>query len=137
MDYQNDVRWEQRFANFNKALAQLKKFIDHGQLNEFEEQGLLQAFEYTYELAWNVARDYLRNQGNGDVHGSRDTIREAFAIDIISDGETWMNMLRDRNLTVHSYNENVAREIAHNISTFYFPLLVSFQEKMLSMVNRI
>lgn len=75
-----DVRWEQRFANFKKALAQLKKFVEKGQLNELEEQGAIQAFEYTYELAWNVMKDFLEHQGQTDIYGSRDAIRKAFSL---------------------------------------------------------
>lgn len=117
-----DIRWQQRLANYSKALAQLRKFIDKGALNELEEQGLIQAFEYTYELAWNVVRDYLREQGNQNIHGSRDAIREAFTLELITDGDGWMAMLKDRNLTAHTYNEETAHAIAHNITTCYFPL---------------
>jgi nucleotidyltransferase substrate binding protein (TIGR01987 family) len=118
-----DIRWQQRLANFTKALTQLRKFIAKGELNEFEEQGLIQAFEYTYELAWNVIRDYLREQGNQNIHGSRDAIREAFNLELITDGDGWMAMLKDRNLTAHTYNEETAQAIAHNITASYFPLL--------------
>ena len=127
---EQDIRWKQRLANFNKALSQLKKFIDQGELNELEEQGLVQAFEYTYELAWNVVRDYLREQGNQDIHGSRDAIREAFSLELIKDGEGWMEMLKDRNLTAHTYNEETARAIAEHVSTRYFDLFAALQQTM-------
>jgi len=65
-----DIRWKQRFSNYQKALAQLTKFIDKGDLNELEEQGLIQAFEYTHELAWNLLRDYLRDQGAQNIANS-------------------------------------------------------------------
>lgn len=117
-----DIRWKQRLANYTKALAQLKKFIDKGELNELEEQGIIQAFEYTYELAWNVIRDYLREQGNQSIHGSRDAIREAFNLELIADGDGWMDMLKDRNLTAYTYNEETAQAIAKNITTLYFSL---------------
>jgi len=117
-----DIRGKQRLANYGKALSQLRKFIDKGELNELEEQGIIQAFEYTYELAWNVIRDYLREQGNRDIHGSRDAIREAFSLELISDGEGWMGMLKDRDLTAHTYNEETARAIAENITRRYFSL---------------
>jgi len=127
-----DIRWKQRFANYTKALTQLRKFIDKGELNELEEQGVIQAFEYTYELAWNVIRDYLREQGNQNIHGSRDAIREAFNLELISDGEGWMDMLKDRNLTAHTYNEETAQAIAENIKNRYFPL---FEALHLTMQN--
>ncbi|MGC1956011.1 MAG: nucleotidyltransferase substrate binding protein, partial [Gammaproteobacteria bacterium] len=65
---QLDVRWIQRFENYKRALTQLKKFIEKGDLNELEEQGLIQAFEYTHELAWNVLKDYLLSKGNVTIH---------------------------------------------------------------------
>jgi len=73
-----DVRWQQRFSNYRKALAQLEIFFDPPALNEREQQGLIKAFEYTYELAWNSLRDLLRSQGDATGLGSRDTLREAF-----------------------------------------------------------
>lgn len=125
-----DIRWKQRFANYTKALAQLGKFIEKGELNELEEQGIIQAFEYTYELAWNVIRDYLREQGNQNIHGSRDAIREAFNLGLISDGDGWMDMLKDRNLTAHTYNEEVAQAIAAHITTRYFSLFAALHLTM-------
>lgn len=125
-----DTRWKQRLANYTKALAQLNKFIDKGELNELEEQGVIQAFEYTYELAWNVIRDYLREQGNQNIHGSRDAIREAFNLELIGDGEGWMDMLKDRNLTSHTYNEETAQAIAEQIMTRYFLLFEALRRTM-------
>lgn len=125
-----DIRWIQRFANYKKALSQLEKFIKKGQLNELEEQGLIQAFEYTHELAWNVLRDYLREQGNNNLHGSRDATREAFKLDLIEDGETWMDMIQDRNRTSHTYNQEVADQIAQHIIQRFFPLFLTLQDTM-------
>src|SRR5258707_67096 len=98
MDDYIDIRWKQRFINYKKALAQLEKFVAQGELNELEIQGLIQAFEYTHELAWNVLRDYLRAQGNQGIYGSRDTTRAAFKLDLIQDGDSWMAMIKARNL---------------------------------------
>ena len=130
MKRENDIRWMQRFDNYQNALSQLRKFIDKGELNEFEEQGLIKAFEYTHELAWNVLRDYLREKGNQDIHGSRDATREAFKLGLIQDGDSWMDMIKDRNRTVHTYNEDTAREIAFNIVDRFFALFVALQETM-------
>ena len=129
-----DVRWQQRFANYQKALTQLTKFIDKGELNELEEQGLIHAFEYTYELAWNVIKDFLVNQGNKNIYGSRDAIREAFNTGLIDDGEAWMDMFADRNKTSHTYNEDTAKEIARNVFLHYFPLFVSLKKKLSSII---
>ena len=130
MKRENDIRWMQRFDNYQNALLQLRKFIDKGELNEFEEQGLIKAFEYTHELAWNVLRDYLREKGNQDIHGSRDATREAFKLGLIHDGDSWMDMIKDRNRTVHTYNKDTAREIASNIVDRFFALFVALQETM-------
>jgi len=133
MKHEDDIRWVQRFDNYQRALAQLTKFIDKGELNELEEQGLIQAFEYTHELAWNVLRDYLREQGNPNIHGSRDATREAFKLELIRDGDSWMDMIRDRNQTSHTYNQETAQAIANNITGRFFTLFVMLQEKMRSL----
>ena len=135
MDDKIDVRWVQRFANYKKALSQLEKFIAKGKLNELEEQGLIQAFEYTHELAWNVLRDYLRDQGNFGIHGSRDATREAFKLDLIQEGEIWMDMIQDRNRTCHTYNQATADLIAENITQRYFTLFLSLRETMQGLEN--
>ena len=119
----NDVRWIQRLANFSKALSQLEQFYNKGNaLNNLEVQGLIKAFEYTYELAWNTIKDFYENQGETNIQGSRDAIQLAFKRGLIKDGETWMEMLKDRNQTSHSYNEEIANEIGENILSKYFHL---------------
>ena len=130
-----DIRWQQRFANYNKALAQLKKFIDKGELNDLEEQGLIQAFEFTHELAWNVIKDYFDYQGSNDIYGSRDATREAFQKGIITDGEGWMEMIKSRNLTSHTYNVDVANDISEKVMNWYFDLFIDFQSKMQSLIQ--
>lgn len=110
-----DVRWKQRFANFEKALSQLTKFINKGELNEFEIQGLIQCFEYTYELAWNTLKDYLEAEGNQNIKGPRSAITEAFKLGLINDGEGWMQMFKDRNQSSYTYNEKITDEIVEHI----------------------
>jgi nucleotidyltransferase substrate binding protein (TIGR01987 family) len=129
MNEQQDIRWQQRFNSYQKALSQLTKFIDKGDLNELEEQGLVQAFEYTYELGWNLLKDYLHYQGTPDIFGSRDAIREAFTLGLITDGEGWMKMLQDRNRTSHTYNEAVVAAITANIRHSYFSLFLALREQ--------
>ena len=130
-----DIRWKQRLANYKKALAQLTKFIDKGNLNELEEQGLIQAFEYTHELAWNLLKDYLQDQGTQNINGSKDAVRAAFKVGLIEDGESWMDMITDRNRTSHTYNQSTAEEIAINIITRFFGLFVMLREKMQEISN--
>ena len=116
-----DIRWIRRLNHFSKALSQLKKFIEKGELNELEEQGLIKAFEYTFELAWNTLKDYFEEQGDTGIHGSRDAIRLAFKRGLIKEGETWMAMIKDRTMTVHTYNEETAREITGAVFKSYYP----------------
>jgi nucleotidyltransferase substrate binding protein (TIGR01987 family) len=116
-----DIRWIQRFDHFGKALGQLRKFIEKGELNELEKQGLIQAFKYTFELAWNTIKDYFEDQGETHINGSRDAFRLAFKRGIIEDGETWMDMIQSRTLTSHTYNEKIAETIAADIVKRYFP----------------
>ena len=130
---EQDVRWVQRFSNFKKAFGQLDsavKLCQKRDLSDLEKQGLIQAFEYTYELSWNLIRDYFRWQGNANIVGSRDAIREAFANGLIEDGEGWMRMLKDRNRTSHTYNEETAREILENILTQYHSLFATLKTRM-------
>jgi nucleotidyltransferase substrate binding protein (TIGR01987 family) len=123
-----DIRWIQRFNNFKKALTQLSKFVDKGDaLNELEAQGLIKAFEYTYELAWNCMKDFYENQGETELQGGRDTIQLAFKRGLIQDGDTWMQMLKDRNRTSHTYNEETAEEITNNILHEYFSRFVTLK----------
>ena len=125
-----DIRWEQRFSNYQKALTQLKKFIDKGELSQLEKQGLIKAFEYTYELAWNTIKDFLEFSGQTDIYGSRDAFRKAFELRIIEDGESWMDMLKSRNTTSHTYNEDVAEEICQAVFEVYFFLFVQLKTKL-------
>jgi nucleotidyltransferase substrate binding protein (TIGR01987 family) len=129
-----DIRWQQRFANYNKALAQFTKFMEKGELDELQEQGLIQAFEYTYELAWNLMKDYYEAQGTEDIQGSRDAIRLAFKRGLIEDGDGWMNMVRHRIASVHTYNEETAIEIVEAIRRTYFNLFLDFQQKIWSKI---
>jgi len=116
-----DIRWKQRLDNYSKALRQLTRFIEKGDLNEFEQQGLIQCFEYTYELAWNCIKDVFEAQGEVGIIGSRDAFRLAFKRGLIENGETWMEMIKNRVLTSHTYNENVAEDISNKIVTQYYP----------------
>jgi len=130
---QNDIRWKQRLYNYQKALVQLTKFIEKGELNELEEQGIIKAFEYTYELAWNVMKDYYEEQGEVSIQGSRDALRLAFQRGLIADGDNWMKMIKSRIASVHTYNLEVAQQINQDIHDIYFQLFIELKEKMESL----
>lgn len=128
-----DIRWEQRFSNFSKALAQLEKAValtKERDLSDLEEQGLIQAFEFTHELAWKVMKDYFEYQGNTTITGSRDATREAFSAGLITNGEGWMEMIKSRNESTHTYNEKIATGIALRIKETYYSLFEDFRKKM-------
>lgn len=128
-----DIRWKQRFENFQKALNQLKSAVEiahERDLSNLEEQGLIQAFEFTHELAWNVMKDYFFFQGNSSITGSRDATREAFRVGLVMNGENWMEMIKSRNQTSHTYNQEIAEEISRKIIQDYYPLFEEFKMKM-------
>lgn len=124
------LRWQQRFDNYQKALSQLRKFIAQDHLNELEEQGLIQSFEYTHELAWKTLKDFLENRGNHEIYGSRDATREAFKLGLIEDGEGWMLMIQDRNQTSHTYNLVTAKAIVNNIQQRFFSLFNQLEQTL-------
>lgn len=119
-----DIRWEQRFANYEKAFRELNENVELANarlLTRLETQGVIQGFEYTHELAWNVLKDYLEFQGIVGLIGSRDTTREAFKRGLILDGDVWMEMIKSRNLTSHAYDHETAEKIYAAIRSRYFP----------------
>lgn len=117
-----DVRWRQRLQSFRKAFGQLSKAAATAaerELSELEQQGLIQAFEFTHELAWKTMKDFLESRGATDLYGSKDATREAFAKGLIENGEEWMAMIASRNQTSHTYNEETADQIADAILSRY------------------
>jgi nucleotidyltransferase substrate binding protein (TIGR01987 family) len=135
---EQDIRWKQRFQNFQKAFLLLEKAVlQHTEigLSELEKQGLIQRFEFTHELAWNVLKDYFEYQGNTNITGSRDATREAFSKGLIVNGEGWMEMIKSRNKSSHTYNEEVANEILQNVIDSYYNLFLEFKEKMCTLLT--
>lgn len=125
-----DIRWQQRFRNYRKALAQLRNFLQKQELSELEEQGLIKAFEYTYELAWSTLKDFLEYQGHAEIYGSRDAIRKSFELNLVRDGQSWMEMLESRNMTSHTYNEEIAREICQAVREKYIHLFEQLRDTL-------
>lgn len=133
-----DIRWHQRFSNFQKALLQLNKAFDYSKansLNDLEKQGVIQAFEFTHELAWNVIKDFFFYQGNAEIRGSRDAVREAFKFGLLNDGDVWMEMIISRNKTSHTYDEHTANEIVENVLEKYIEEFNAFDGKMQKLKN--
>jgi len=131
-----DIRWKQRFSNYKKALATLKNAVELAasrELTDLEKQGVIHVFEFTFELAWNVMKDYLEEQGVTGIMGSKNAVRHAFNKGLIEDGQVWMDMIKDRNLASHSYDEKTAEDLAVAITGNYYNQLAAFAEKMNSM----
>ncbi|SMC39564.1 nucleotidyltransferase substrate binding protein [Sporomusa malonica] len=128
-----DIRWKQRFANFNKAVAQLTEFIEKPELNKFEVQGLIQCFEYTFELAWKTTKDYLEAQGFA-VKSPRQTIQTAFQIQLVQQGHVWIDALEKRNLMAHTYDESAAQEAEGLIREKYYPVLRALLDELKKLV---
>lgn len=130
MSKHKDIRWEQRFSNYSKALNQLTEGLTIEDPSDLEKEGIIQRFEYTFDLAWKTLKDYLKLQGYTDITGSRDTFREAFSLGLIEDGDIWMEMIESRNLTSHTYNEETASEILESIRDDYFSLFRALQSRL-------
>ena len=131
-----DVRWRQRFQNFRKAFSQLSNAAALAQqrdLTELEQQGLIQAFEFTHELAWNTLKDFLESRGRSNLFGSKDATREGFAAGLIENGDAWMQMIENRNETTHTYNEEIADEIGEAILSLYVPQFEKFQTRFMEL----
>lgn len=128
-----DIRWRQRFDNYKRALHQLTlavQLMAQRPLSNLEQQGLVQGFEFTHELAWNVLKDYLEYEGIHGLVGSRSTVREAFKRGLVAHGEAWMDMIDKRNLSIHTYNLEVADQLVSAIRDTYYPEFIALQAHM-------
>jgi len=121
-----DVRWKQRFQNFDRACALLERTAVNPNLSEAERGGLIQFFEMAFELSWKLLKDYLTAEGY-EVKSPREAFKQAFQIGLIVDGGAWLLALEDRNLTTHTYDEATALRVEKKIREDYFPLLQSLR----------
>ena len=118
-----DIRWQQRFVHFQKAFRLLEQTMTIEHPSDAERAGLIQFFEMSFELAWKVLKDYLEAEGF-TVESPRDAIKQAFQAGLLEDGHVWMEALKDRNLTVHTYEEKIAIAVEEKIRNSYFPALL-------------
>jgi nucleotidyltransferase substrate binding protein (TIGR01987 family) len=128
-----DIRWLQRFENFKRALVQLERGVSLSRqrpLSELERQGLVQAFEFTHELAWNTLKDFLEESGQSGIYGSRDATRAAFAAGLIENGDLWMQMITSRNQTTHTYNEETVQDICSAIVNEYARTFAQLRQRL-------
>ncbi|MEY2501543.1 MAG: hypothetical protein QOI07_1877 [Verrucomicrobiota bacterium] len=127
-----DVRWRQRLQSFRKAFRRLSDaaaLAAERKLTDLEQQGIIQVFEFTHELAWNTLKDFLEPTGATNLFGSVNTTRAAFAAGLIENGEAWMEMIKDRNLTTHTYDERTADKISSAILSSYVPEFGKFAQR--------
>ena len=126
-----DIRWKQRFSNYERALVQLNKayvLMSQKPLSIIEKQGVIHIFEFTHELAWQTMKDFLKSKGNFEIYGSKDAVRQAFQYGLIHDGEVWMRMILSRNLTSHAYDEKTVDDIIESIFDDYMPEFNDFRK---------
>ena len=127
-------RWEQKLNSYRKALSRLAEVVNvakNRQLNDFEADGMIQRFEFTFELAWKLMKSYAEYQGTDkEIMGSRDAIRWAYENKLIADSNVWMEMVKRRNDTSHTYDEDTAVEVVLRIKDSYYQVFVEFYDKM-------
>lgn len=131
-----DIRWKQRFDNYSKVIHRLLEGLDNSDNNspDLLKEGIIQRFEFTHELAWKLMKDYLVYEGIQNITGSRSATREAFNKGLIDNGQVWMDMIESRNMTVHTYRDDILEKEFQKIKTDYAPLLFRFYEKMNSLI---
>jgi nucleotidyltransferase substrate binding protein (TIGR01987 family) len=126
------IRWRQRFSNLENAFQFLKAGLEKESLDPYQEAGIIQCFEFTFELSWKTLKDFLESMGT-NVDFARDTLKEAFAIQIIKDGHLWLEMLDKRNILSHTYNRKQATNAVDLIRKHYFPAI---EQLYLELKNR-
>lgn len=119
-EIKKDIRWKQRFQNFERSFIFLSKSCKLEVYDELQGAGLVQSFEFTFELAWKTLKDYLQEQGL-EVQFPREVIKQAFAAQLIEDGTLWIEMLDKRNELTHTYNQEQAKKAVQTIRNHYFP----------------
>ena len=129
-----DIRWKQRFQNFEKAFRMLEKSVAILEPNETERAGVIQFFEMAFELAWKLLKDFLEKEGH-QVKSPRETLKQALQNGLIEDGHTWIEALEKRNMTTHMVDEKTIIVIENNIQKKYFPLLKKLHEFFTSKIS--
>lgn len=129
---EKDIRWKQRFQNFEKAYLLLERTLNINNPSEAEKGGLIQFYEMAFELAWKLMKDYLEEKGF-TLDSPRESIKQAFQSGMIEDGQDWMDALTDRNLTTHTYDEKTADKVVSSIRVSYFPILQRLYSKVKSL----
>ena len=126
-----DVRRKQRFQNFDRAFVLLREALAGGasKLSVLEKEGVIQRFEYSFELAWKTVKDYLEQSGVVlSQITARQVLKEAYAAKILTDGQVWIDMLDHRNLLSHTYDFSVFAKAVDAIAARYLPAMETLHE---------
>jgi nucleotidyltransferase substrate binding protein (TIGR01987 family) len=126
-----DIRWKQRFQNYDRAFLLLREALERKPeaLSMLEKEGVIQRFEYTFELAWKTLKDYLEESGLVIAPITpREVIKQAFAAKVITDGQVWINMLDNRNLLTHTYDFSVFEQAVQAIAAHYLPTMANLHQ---------
>lgn len=124
-----DIRWKQRFQNFEKAFLFLKRAKELPSLDELQSAGLIQSFEFTFELAWKTVKDYLENMGL-PLKYPREVLKQAFQSELIKEGALWLEMLEKQNELTHTYDEAQTKRAVRLICDNYFPAIQQLYEAL-------
>ncbi|MGB3293678.1 MAG: nucleotidyltransferase substrate binding protein [Phormidesmis sp.] len=122
-----DTRWIQRYSNFERTFLLLSEAMRVENPSVLERAGLIQFFEMAFELSWKILKDYEQAEGI-KAKSPREVIKQAYQIGLINEGHEWINALQDRNLTAHTYKEEIARTVEQRIRESYYPLIKSLYE---------
>jgi nucleotidyltransferase substrate binding protein (TIGR01987 family) len=125
-----DIRWKQRFVNFTKALKSLKNGIESNPTSDLELEGVIQRFEFTWELAWQTLQDVLVKRGITTIKGPNPVVQEAGNLQIITNLVEWDNMRRDRNRASHTYDAVMVNEIVNKIKSDYLDLFLDLEKTL-------
>jgi len=128
------IRWQQRFQNLDRAFSQLQRGLAIEHPSDIEQQGIIQSFEFTFELSWKTLKDYLEAQGL-TCQFPREVIKQAFQNQVIQDGDIWLEMLAKRNLLAHTYDENLALEANRLIKEQFAPQIEKLVQWFLKRYN--
>ncbi len=125
-----EIRWKQRFSNFEKSYKLLESYRNVELNNEIEKAGFIQFFEICFELSWKLMKDYLESEGF-IIKSPRETIKTALQNELINEAESWFSGLEDRNLSTHTYDEDLIDELISDIKNIYLPQFSKLYDKLL------
>ena len=129
MSQEYDIRWRQRFENFERALQLYQRVAEIEEPSEAETMGLVQAFEITFELAWKTIKDYAEMQGL-TPKSPRESIKQGFQMGILDEGRLWLEALENRNQTVHLYDETKLTQLVPQMRGQYLSMMWQLHHRL-------